>query len=319
MARLALENLLKTFGKTAAVDGLSLDIPHGAFVSILGPSGCGKTTLLRLVAGLERPTRGRILVDGQDITVLPPERRGLGMMFQSYALFPHMTVHDNLLFPLKMRRLGSREEQEEKIARALSLVRMAGMEERLPRQLSGGQQQRVALARAIISEPSVLLLDEPLSNLDARLREEMQVELIELHRQLALTTLFVTHNQEEALSLSDIIVLMSRGQIQQIGTPTEIYAQPTTPFVADFIGAANLIAVRVFKTSTEHWQAELPGGARVRVRPPRDGQAGEYTLMLRQEDLVLTRDPGRFEAAVPVQVLTRVYLGSKVRFVVNMG
>ena len=319
MARVTIQNLTKKFGKNPAVDRISLEIPDGAFVGILGPSGCGKTTLLRLIAGLERPTQGDILIGDRNITMLPPEKRGLGMMFQSYALFPHMTVRDNLKFPLKANKIGTSQEQNEKIKQVLALVQLEEKIDRIPRQLSGGEQQRVALARAIIAEPSVLLLDEPLSNLDAKLRAGMQVELIELHRKLGLTTIFVTHDQEEALALSDIIVLMLAGKVKQIGTPEKIYSNPMTPFAADFLGSANLIPVKVIQSDGGQWQAILPNGHNIPAPLPDAKKSGKYLLMLRQEDLKLTDNARQFDAAVPVKALAQVYLGAKIRFVVGLG
>ena len=319
MARLTIQNLTKKFVKNAAVDRVSLEIPDGAFVGIIGPSGCGKTTLLRLIAGLERPTQGNILIDDRNITMLPPEKRGLGMMFQSYALFPHMTVRENLRFPLKASKIGNRQEQNNKIKQVLALVQLEEKIDRIPRQLGGGEQQRVALARAIIAEPSVLLLDEPLSNLDAKLRAGMQMELIELHRKLGLTTIFVTHDQEEALALSDVIVLMLEGRVKQIGTPEKIYSNPKTPFAADFLGSANLIPVNVVHSQDGQWQAILPNGHKIPAPPPGTKKTGEYLLMLRQEDLKLTDNARQFDAAVPVKVLAHVYLGAKIRFVVGLG
>jgi ABC-type Fe3+/spermidine/putrescine transport system ATPase subunit len=319
MARLTIQNLTKKFVKNAAVDRVSLEIPDGAFAGILGPSGCGKTTLLRLIAGLEQPTQGDILIGDRNITMLPPEKRELGMMFQSYALFPHMSVRDNLRFPLKARKIGTSQEQNDKIKQVLALVQLEEKIDRLPRQLSGGEQQRVALARAIIAEPSVLLLDEPLSNLDAKLRAGMQIELIELHRKLGLTTIFVTHDQEEALALSDVIVLMLEGRVKQIGTPEKIYSNPKTPFAADFLGSANLIPVTVVHSQDDQWQAILPNGPKIRVPAPGTEKTGEYLLMLRQEDLKLTDNARKFDAAVPVKVLAQVYLGAKIRFVVGLG
>jgi ABC-type Fe3+/spermidine/putrescine transport system ATPase subunit len=241
------------------------------------------------------------------------------MMFQSYALFPHMTVRDNLRFPLKANKIGTNREQNDKIKQVLALVQLEEKIDRLPRQLSGGEQQRVALARAIIAEPSVLLLDEPLSNLDAKLRAGMQIELIELHRKLGLTTIFVTHDQEEALALSDVIVLMLEGRVKQIGTPEKIYSNPKTPFAADFMGSANLIPVNVVHSQDGHWQAILPNGHKIPVPPLETDKTGEYLLMLRQEDLKLTDNASQFDAAVPVKVLAQVYLGAKIRFVVGLG
>lgn len=298
---------------------MSLRIPEGTFVAILGPSGCGKSTLLRLVAGLERPSKGRILIDDLDITDMSPEKRELGMMFQTYSLFPHMTVLENLCFPLRMRRRGNRSDQRAAASEALELVRLSGMENRLPRELSGGQQQRVAFARAVIAGPRVLLLDEPLSNLDARLREEMQVELIELHSKLRLTTLFVTHDQAEALSLASLVVLMRDGRIEQTDTPAAIYHRPRTRFAADFIGGANLLGAEIGADPTGGWRARLASGVVFPVPEVSGFRGGECLIVLRQEDLVLSQDPTGFDVALPTKILTEVYRGSSVRYVVTLG
>ena len=311
MAGVVVEHLTKRFGATAALDGVSVTIPDGALVALLGPSGCGKTTFLRLLAGLETPDGGAIRIGADDVTALPPERRGLGMMFQSYALFPHMNVAENLRFPLRMRRIGDRAAQDARVADALRLVRMEGYAARYPRQLSGGQQQRVALARAVIADPPVLLLDEPLSNLDALLRKEMQLELIELHRKIGLTTVLVTHDQEEALSLADKVVLMRNGRIEQTAPPRDIYRHPQTPFAASFIGAANLVPVTV----TDGRAAIAPG---VSVAAP--GVAdGARILVLRQEDLALRAAPLAGEAAAPARVVTVAYHGAQCRVVAAVG
>jgi ABC-type Fe3+/spermidine/putrescine transport system ATPase subunit len=311
MARVTVENLTKRFGATIALDRVSLAVPDGALVAVLGPSGCGKTTFLRLLAGLETPDGGTIRIGADDVTALPPERRGLGMMFQSYALFPHMTVAENLRFPLKMRRIGDRAAQDVRVGDALRLVRMEGFAQRYPRQLSGGQQQRVALARAVIADPPVLLLDEPLSNLDALLRKEMQVELIELHRKIGLTTVLVTHDQEEALGLADSVVLMKDGRVEQVDTPRDIYRHPRTPFAASFIGAANLIPVTV-----TGGRAELGAGSSVAAAGVEDGAR---LLVLRQEDLALRVEPLAGEAAVPAAVVTVAYHGAQCRVVAAVG
>jgi len=231
----------KTFdGKVVAVDRVTLDIAAGEFFSLLGPSGCGKTTSLRMIAGFEMPDSGRVHVGGQDITDVPVHRRDMGMVFQSYALFPHRTVAQNVAFGLRMRDV-SKAEIDRRVAAALAQVALTGMEERRPSQLSGGQQQRVALARALVIEPRVLLCDEPLGALDRKLRQQMQFELKELQQRLGVTLVFVTHDQEEALAMSDRIAVMNRGRVEQVGAPTEIYERPRTRFVADFIGEINLL------------------------------------------------------------------------------
>jgi iron(III) transport system ATP-binding protein len=241
---LTLTNVVKRFGHLTAVDHLNLDVQEGEFLTLLGPSGCGKSTTLRLIAGLERPNEGtiklgdRIMSSGESRVFTPPEKRGMGMVFQSYAVWPHMTVAQNVGFPLKLRRVP-RAEQQERVSNALRMVGLEGLESRGATQLSGGQQQRVALARALVHNPSVLLLDEPLSNLDAKLREQMRLELRLLQRRLQITTIFVTHDQAEAMVLSDRIIVMNHGHVEQIGGPDEIYERPNTRFVMDFVGRVN--------------------------------------------------------------------------------
>ena len=239
---LALEGLTKRYGEgAAAVDGVSLEVAPGEFLGLLGPSGCGKTTTLRMIGGLTPATGGRVLVGGRDVTDLPPHRRDMGIVFQNYALFPHMDVAANVAFGLEMRGM-KRAVAAGRVAEALDLVRLGGLAHRRPRELSGGQQQRVALARALVIEPSILLLDEPLSNLDAKLREEMRAEIHDIQRRLGITTVFVTHDQAEALAMCDRIAVMERGRIAQLGTPHDIYEQPASEFVADFVGRSNRIA-----------------------------------------------------------------------------
>ncbi len=241
MAGVRFEQVRKQFGAAVAVAGLDLDIEDGAFVSLLGPSGCGKTTLLRMIAGLELPSSGHMLLDGQDIAALPASKRPVNTVFQSYALFPHMTVADNIGFGLEMRG-KPKDEIAVAVAEALKLVRLETMAARKPAQLSGGQQQRVALARALVNQPKILLLDESLSALDYKLRKEMQLELKRLQRDTGITFIFVTHDQDEALSMSDRIAVMDKGKIVQVGRPQDIYDQPATRFVAGFIGICNFVA-----------------------------------------------------------------------------
>jgi len=244
MGEIVLKNLTKKFGDVTAIAGVSLEIEDGKITSFLGPSGCGKTTTLRLVAGLEDPTEGEIFIDGELVStsgwIKPPEDRNLGMVFQNYAVWPHMTVFQNVAYPLKLRH-QSKGTIEEKVNRTLELVGMGGLNDRLPEQLSGGQQQRVALARALVMEPTAMLLDEPLSNLDAKLRERMRFEIMELHRKLGVTVVYVTHDQSEAMVISHLIVLMQNQQIAQVGTAEEIYRKPVNQFVADFVGIANFV------------------------------------------------------------------------------
>ncbi len=248
MSFLQLDNLTKRFDDFTAVDNLSLDIEQGEFVSLLGPSGCGKTTTLQMIAGLHVPSEGRILLDGRDITELPPNRRGLGIVFQSYALFPHMTAYDNVSFGLEMRKIPT-TERKERIHRALDQVKLTRFAERFPKELSGGQRQRVALARALVIQPPILLLDEPLSNLDAKLREEMQLELRLLQQTIGVTTILVTHDQSEALSMSDRVVVMNAGRAVQTDTPFTMYETPADAFVSGFVGKTNLFRGRVAATA----------------------------------------------------------------------
>jgi len=262
-------------GGTRAVDALTLEIAAGEFFSLLGPSGCGKTTTLRMVAGFEAPDAGRIAVAGRDVTALPPEKRDMGMVFQNYALFPHRTVAENVGFGLRMRKVPGAEARE-RVQRALEMVRLTGMEERRPAQLSGGQQQRVALARAIVINPTVLLCDEPLGALDKKLRQAMQFELKALHRRLGLTLIYVTHDQEEALTMSDRIAVMRAGRIAQLGAPREIYDRPSSRFVADFIGDTNILegvaeggVLRLAGGWASPLPASLSGKQAIALRPER--------------------------------------------------
>ena len=236
-----LEGITKSYDGQMILDDLNLDIYQNSFVTLLGPSGCGKTTTLRIIGGFETPDKGKVIFDGQDITSLPPHKRALNTVFQKYALFPNMTIEDNIAFGLKIKK-KSKQYIKDKIAYALKLVNLKGYEKRMPDSLSGGQQQRIAIARAIVNEPKVLLLDEPLGALDLKLRQDMQYELIRLKNELGITFLYVTHDQEEALTMSDTIVVMNQGYIQQIGTPEKIYNEPENAFVADFIGESNIIS-----------------------------------------------------------------------------
>ena len=244
MSFLSISGLTKSFGPHAAVTGLDLAVARGEFMALLGPSGCGKTTTLQMIAGFVALDRGTIALEGEDLVRVKPNRRGLGLVFQSYALFPHMTAAGNVAFGLEMQRLP-RAERNKRVVEMLALVGLSAFAARFPRQLSGGQQQRVALARALAIRPRLLLLDEPLSNLDAKLREEMQIELRQILRGLGATTILVTHDQGEAMALSDRIAVMNAGRIEQVGTPTQVYERPTTPFVAGFLGKTNVLAVEV--------------------------------------------------------------------------
>jgi putative spermidine/putrescine transport system ATP-binding protein len=270
-----------------AVDRLSLSVERGEFVSLLGPSGCGKTTTLQMIAGFVEPTDGRIILDGGDLLAVRPNKRGLGIVFQSYALFPHMTAAENVSFGLEMQRV-SRSEREKRVGETLSLVGLSSLADRFPRKMSGGQQQRVALARALVIRPRVLLLDEPLSNLDAKLREEMQIELREIQRTLGTTTILVTHDQSEAMALSDRIVIMNKGRAEQIARPDEAYARPASEFVANFLGKTNQLAASIRETDG---QKMVSVGAA--LWPTADEtHAGPATVAVRPERIVLTAGGG---------------------------
>ncbi len=264
-----LRKVFKVFNGETAVRGVELNVRRGEFFSILGPSGCGKTTTLRLIAGFETPSAGEILIRGESANQVPPYRRPVNTVFQSYALFDRMSVRDNVAFGLKVKRQNP-SEIDDRVDRALQLVKMEGFAKRFPKQLSGGQQQRVALARALVNRPAVLLLDEPLGALDLKLRKEMQVELTNLHQDLGLTFVMVTHDQEEALSLSDRIAVMKDGRIEQIGSPEEIYDRPKTPFVADFIGDTNLFKGHIEECDRGSVVLRTDTGLKLVVRPPED-------------------------------------------------
>jgi spermidine/putrescine ABC transporter ATP-binding subunit len=311
MTLVAIEGLSKRYGAVMAVDDLSLEIGDGEFVSLLGPSGCGKTTTLRCIAGFVKADAGTIAFDGVDIGGLPPERRNIGMVFQNYALFPHLTVYENLNFGLSMRRVAKAAARQ-RIAAILDTVQLAGFDDRYPRQLSGGQQQRIALARALVIEPSVLLLDEPLANIDAKLRDEMRFFIRTLHKRVGITTVYVTHDQSEAMTMSDRVVVMFDGAIRQIGSPPEIYARPQTRQVAEFIGLSNFIAGRVREVGAASGHViEAPLAS---LRCAYDGPlaVGEaVTMMVRPEAIGLSREaPGNGENSFVGTVRERYFLGN---------
>jgi iron(III) transport system ATP-binding protein len=321
-----LDNLTKTFddphrpgGQVTAVAGASLEVREGELVTLLGPSGCGKTTALRMIAGFEMPTSGRILIDGQDVSGLPPHTRNTAMVFQSYAIFPHLTVARNVAFGLEMRGLG-REEIAARVQSVLELVELAGLEHRSPEQLSGGQQQRVALARAIVTEPRVLLFDEPLSNLDAKLREQMRVEVRRLQRRLRITSIYVTHDQAEAMALSDRIVVMEAGRIQQVAEPLQIYAHPATRFVADFIGRVNFLEGRVASTGADA-VGVLVRGRRMDVPATRDSFRTDdaVTVVVRPETIRLTAEPAGHDEAFRGTIRRAIYLGPTAEYEIDWG
>ncbi|WP_420394341.1 ABC transporter ATP-binding protein [Acuticoccus sp.] len=312
---LSLQGLTKYYGSLAAVKDVDLDIAEGRFLTILGPSGGGKTTVLMAIAGFVEPSAGTILLGGRDITGLPPDKRNFGMVFQGYALFPHMTVAENLWFPLRVRGV-SRADSASKVAAALDLVQMSHLGERYPAQLSGGQQQRVALARAMVFEPALLLLDEPLSALDKKLRSELQWELKSLHERLGTTFIYVTHDQEEALSMSDEVVIMREGRIEQRGEPAELYERPATRFVADFLGKSNFITGTVEGADGGEFRYAADGATFVQqataaVEPGRD-----VVISLRPEKLAITPRAAPPETANRLEgrVAAVNYLGSSIHF-----
>jgi len=313
-----LVDLVKRFADVTAVAGINLDMPPGEFFSLLGPSGCGKTTTLRLIAGFERPDEGSILLDGVDMAQTPPHKRKVNTVFQNYALFPHLSVADNVSFGLRYKGV-SKQDSRRKVGEALELVRMGGLERRRPSQLSGGQQQRVALARALVLEPEVLLLDEPLGALDAKLRKQLQIELKALQEEVGITFVYVTHDQEEALTMSDRLAVMSNGRVEQIGTPSEVYEEPRTTYVADFLGVSNLMDARAdgadwqgrttvhlgeFELVAEHGDTDVRGDVKVVIRPER----------VRLEEAGTTG-----ENRVPGMVERVVYVGSTMQVIVHLA
>lgn len=313
MAQIKLQAVSKHFGDVKAVDNFVATVGDGEFVSILGPSGCGKTTMLRMVAGFEKPTAGEIYIGDRLVSspakgiFVPPEKRSIGMVFQSYAVWPHMSVFDNVGYPLKIKGLP-KAEIAERTNNALDLVHLAGLAQRLPSQLSGGQQQRVALARALVAEPELLLLDEPLSNLDAKLRESMRFEIKELQKKLGVTVIYVTHDQAEAMAMSDRIVVMNAGVIQQIGNPADVYETPANKIIADFIGLVNFLAA-------EAGEGGVVVPALGRTVPAPAGLAGKAVAAVRPEQIALAA-PGEGIAGT---VLHKSYLGDAVDWRIAVG
>ena len=321
---LTLDHLTKKFpargkqgGEVLAVDDVSLEIEKGKFVTLLGPSGCGKTTTLRLIAGFEFPTQGRIFLDGQRLDDVPPNRRDMAMVFQSYAIFPHLNVYENIAYGLKIKKL-SPSEIRRKIEEVMKLTQLTGLENRAPNQLSGGQQQRVALARALVVEPKVLLFDEPLSNLDAKLREEMRFEIRDLQKRLGITAIYVTHAQEEALVMSDLIAIINQGKLAQLGTPEEIYERPRSRFVADFIGLSDFIPARV--ESFDARTAQVAAAHTTFSVPATPGLAqGQATLLhIRPYDIAFVSE--QVESNVLAGVVKQAtYLGNIVDYRVQVA
>ncbi|WP_442773479.1 ABC transporter ATP-binding protein [Paenirhodobacter enshiensis] len=306
MAFLELHGLTKRYGTVTAVDSMTLNVEKNSFVSLLGPSGCGKTTTLQMVAGFETPTEGRILLNGRDLSAIPARERGLGIVFQSYALFMHMTVAENVAFGLEMRKIG-KAERARRVAAALDLVHLSHLADRYPRAMSGGQRQRVALARALVIEPELLLLDEPLSNLDAKLREEMQLELRRIQREAGVTTLMVTHDQSEALAMSDRVVVMERGHLRQEDAPFEVYEQPGSLFVSNFLGKSNVYDARLIAADATGSRLvvagrEIAGPAGVTLPP------GDVALVLRPERVEVVAPDA---ALIGGRVIERIFFGNQ--------
>lgn len=307
---LQLKKINKYFGKNHVIKNVDLEFEKGHFITFLGPSGCGKTTLLRMIAGFYEPDDGEILLNDKNIERVPPYNRNTAMVFQEYALFPHMNVFENVSYGLRVKHKPA-EEIKKRVTEALSLMQLSGMEKRFPNQMSGGQQQRVAVARALVMNPELLLLDEPLSNLDAKLRESVRVELRDIQQKMGLSTIYVTHDQSEALSMSDRIVVLKDGIVHQVGTPQEIYFEPKTPFVADFIGTTNLIEVKGAAENTV-----LYGSVRFTSGNP--VKAGKtYCASIRPESAKLSKEPVEGRVNVSAVIFNKMFLGEKVRYFVK--
>ena len=318
MAGVALSDVTKRFGTVEAVSHVSLHVEEGEFFSLLGPSGCGKTTMLRMLAGFISPTAGSISIGGINVTELPPEKRDVGIVFQNYAIFPHMNVYDNIGFGLRMRKVA-RPELDRRVRAALEQVGLRGYEKRYQREMSGGEQQRVALARVLVTQPRILLLDEPLSALDKKLREEMKYWIRDLHAQLGITAIYVTHDQGEALTMSDRIAVMRNGAVEQVGTPREVYEQPQTHFVTDFIGESNILPARVLEVDHEYVRLTLAGFSVMAQR--RDVSAGQQvSLVVRPEHVVLGLDAERRDLnQLTGRVTKELYHGSLIRYELQVG
>ncbi|MEX0787885.1 MAG: ABC transporter ATP-binding protein [Anaerolineales bacterium] len=308
-ASITLEDLSKDFSDLRAVRDVNLHVDAGTLVCLLGPSGCGKTTTLRMIAGFETPSRGRVRIGEEDITDVPPYARPTALVFQSYALFPHMNVFENIAYGLKARRTP-KAEVEHRVGEAIVLMELQGNEKKSPPQLSGGQQQRVALARALVIRPKVLLFDEPLSNLDAQLRVRMRSEIRDVQRRLGITSVYVTHDQEEAFSIADVVAIMNQGRLVQLGTPRELYRQPADRFVAEFVGLSNVVPVELVETRQDGTVVKVFGRTVRSRRPPRD-PAGSLAMVLRPEALQVTRAE---QGGVPARVRSLAYIGPIARY-----
>ncbi|WP_020593395.1 ABC transporter ATP-binding protein [Kiloniella laminariae] len=310
------ENITKKYGVVTAIDDVSFSIEPGHLVTLLGPSGCGKTTTLRMIAGLEHPTSGRVLIGGKDVTSLPATDRDVSMVFQSYALFPHMSVAENVGYGLSVSGLG-KQETSERVEEGLELVGLAGYGQRLPSELSGGQQQRVAVARALVLEPEVLLLDEPLSNLDAKLRRKVREEIRELQQKLGLTAVYVTHDQEEALAVSDRIIVMNRSVIAQEGTPRELYEKPASSFIADFIGDANLVEGEIVDVHSQNEATVRIASLQCNL-PNRGLSVGPVKIAIRPDSVILEKASPEL-TGIKGNIIHATYLGNQIQYTIDSG
>jgi putative spermidine/putrescine transport system ATP-binding protein len=313
------KNLTKKFGKVIAVDDISLYVEEGEFLTLLGPSGSGKTTTLMMVAGFELPTSGKIYIRGKDVMTVPPFERNIGMVFQNYALFPHMTVFNNIAFPLKMRKM-TKNEISRRVGRVLEMVKLPGFEFRLPKQLSGGQQQRVALARALVYDPPLLLMDEPLGALDKKLRDHMQIEIRNLQQELKITSLYVTHDQEEALTMSDRIAVFDKGKIRQIGRPDELYEKPENRFVADFIGESNFLEGRITRVENDHTLVAVGDGS-IEIQCPKMpgiNEKKEVLLSVRPEKIRFVESSCETLVKVEGVIDELIYCGEIRRYILRL-
>lgn len=311
-----LNELVKKFDDLTVVDRINLKVKEGEFMTFLGSSGCGKTTTLRMIAGFEEPTSGAILINSRHVYNLPPNKRDVNTVFQSYALFPHMNIYDNIAFGLKMKKMN-KQLIKEKVGKVLDLVQLSGYEKRKANQLSGGQKQRIAIARALVNEPKVLLLDEPLGALDLKLRKQMQIELKHLQKKLGITFIYVTHDQEEALTMSDRIAIMNKGRIEQLGTAEEIYEQPATKFVADFIGETNLLSGKVITCGNDYAKVDMDG-VKLQVSGENLSENQEISITLRPERIHLGEAEIKDKVTVQGRFKEAIYLGALIKLIYTL-
>ncbi len=317
---LELKNVSKSYGQSSVVKNINLSINQGEFFCLLGPSGCGKTTILRMIAGFEKPTSGQILLSGNDITILPPNKRDVNTVFQNYALFPSLNIFENIAYGLRVRKL-SQNEIEERVETTMDIVGLQGFKERLPHQLSGGQQQRVALARALINKPSILLLDEPLSALDKKIAERTRIELLDIQRKIGITFIFVTHNQTEALTMADRIAVMKDGELLQCDSPNKIYEKPKSHFTADFIGEMNFFNAEISGITSNGYKIELEGLGKIELAEKGDHKIGDKVIFcIRPEGIRMSLlEPKEYENAIKGKVDHRIFLGDVIKHVIRLN